>query len=433
MKLALKLIAVFALSVLVFAQTPAKDHMVVVISLDGLPAYALDDPRLPIPTLRRLMKEGVYARMTSINPTVTWPVHTSMVTGVLAGEHGLLANGTILKTGSWPPVKVDPMLDKEKMVHAPTVYDAVFRAGLTTAQIDWVAINNAPTITYPFSEWASPAGPVEREMIAKGVITAADVESFSKANIAFRDQIWTTAAVYLIHEHKPNLLLLHLLTLDSVSHGSGPAGLPATAATAFLDGCVARVAAAIRDAGMSDRTTLIVVSDHGFKGYTKQVRPAVALAAAGLGDKVYVLPEGGSAYVYLDQSQAAELVPKTIQTLEGVEGIERIIAPGGFSALGLAQPDQDPQMYQLLLVAKDGYAFSGATGGPVTAAPPQRAGAHGYLATDAQMDVIFIAAGRGVRAGVDPGRISVIDIAPTIANLLGVKFPSAKGKPIRVQ
>ena len=184
---------------------------------------------------------------------------------------------------------------------------------------------------------------------------------------------------------------------------------------------------------MSDRTTLIVVSDHGFKGYTKQIRPAVALAAAGLADKVYVLPEGGSAYVYLDKSQAAELVPKTIQALAGVEGIDRIITHDGFAALGLAQPDRDPQMYQLLLTAKSGYAFSGATGGPVTAATPQQAGGHGYLASDPEMDAVFIATGPSVRVGANLGRISVIDIAPTIANLLGVKLPTARGKPIPLQ
>ena len=144
--------------------------MVVVISLDGFPAYALDDPKLPVPTLRRLMQNGVSAQMTPINPTVTWPNHTAMVTGVHADEHGLLANGTISPTGAWPPVKVLPMLGKEQMVHAPTVYDAAFKAGLTTAQVDWVAINNAPTITWAFSEWASASGPLEREMIQKGVI-----------------------------------------------------------------------------------------------------------------------------------------------------------------------------------------------------------------------------------------------------------------------
>src|SRR2546425_4610010 len=125
------------LASLAFAQ-PAKDRMVVVISLDGFPAYALDDPKLPIPTLRRLIQNGAAARMTTINPTVTWPNHTTMVTGVRADEHGLLVNGTIVPTGEWPPVKVEPMIDKERMVHVPTVYDAAHKAGLTTAQVDWV-------------------------------------------------------------------------------------------------------------------------------------------------------------------------------------------------------------------------------------------------------------------------------------------------------
>src|SRR6185295_5158984 len=93
----------------VFAhQVPAQQRMVVVISLDGFPAYALDDAKLPIPTLRRLIREGVTARMNIINPTVTWPNHTTMVTGVKADEHGLLVNGSLLPTGTWPPIKSDP-------------------------------------------------------------------------------------------------------------------------------------------------------------------------------------------------------------------------------------------------------------------------------------------------------------------------------------
>ena len=42
----------------VSAQTPPQQRMVIVISLDGFPAYALDDARLPIPTLRRLIRKA---------------------------------------------------------------------------------------------------------------------------------------------------------------------------------------------------------------------------------------------------------------------------------------------------------------------------------------------------------------------------------------
>ena len=429
----LAMVAAAALFGPVFAQTPPQQRMVIVISLDGFPAYALDDAKLPIPTLRRLIRQGVGARMTTINPTVTWPNHTTLVTGVHADEHGLLVNGSLVATGAWPPIKVDPMIDKVKMVHAPTVYDAAHKAGLTTAQIDWVAINNAPTITWPFNEWATPAGPVEQEMIRKGAIASADVEDFTKANILFRDQIWTKAAVHLIREHRPNLMLLHFLSLDSVHHAFGPRSLAATSAIAFLDSCVEKVVAAVHEIGMDDRTTFLIVADHGFKAYTKEIRPAIALAAPGLAGKVHVIPEGGTAMVYLDQSQAAELLPKAVKALEGVEGVDKVVGVDGFAAMGLPTPASDPQMSQLLLTAKDGYSFSGATGGPVTAAVPQQRGSHGYPASDPEMDALFIASGYGVRAGALPAKISNLDVAPTIAKLLGVPLPSAKGKPLPLQ
>jgi len=122
-----------------------------------------------------------------------------------------------------------------------------------------------------------------------------------------------------------------------------------------------------------------------------------------------------------------------IQALQGAEGIDRIIGPDGFAALGLPHPDGEPQMFQLLLTARDGYSFSGATEGPVTAALPQRGGSHGYLASDPDMDAIFIASGYGVRGGAKLDRIANIDIAPTIAKLLGVALPTAKGKPIPLE
>src|SRR6185295_12310890 len=101
-------LAAASLRPVVAQETPAQQRMVVVISLDGFPAYALEDAKLPIPTLRRLSREGVTARMNIINPTVTWPNHTTMVTGVKADEHGLLVNGSLLPTGTWPPIKSDP-------------------------------------------------------------------------------------------------------------------------------------------------------------------------------------------------------------------------------------------------------------------------------------------------------------------------------------
>ncbi|HPT28304.1 MAG TPA: alkaline phosphatase family protein [Bryobacteraceae bacterium] len=89
-------VRLLALSFCAISLFAASDRRVIVVSLDGLPAYALEDPNLPMPALRRLIKEGASAaRMTTVNPTVTWPNHTAMSTGVYPGEHGVYVNGTI--------------------------------------------------------------------------------------------------------------------------------------------------------------------------------------------------------------------------------------------------------------------------------------------------------------------------------------------------
>ena len=416
------------------AQTPipAKERMVIVISLDGFPAFALEDPKQPIPTLRRLIRDGTSARMRTINPTITWPNHTTMITGVHADEHGLLVNGTIVRTNGWPPVRVDPRIDKEKMVHAPTVYDAAHAAGLTTAQVDWVAINNAPTITWAFHEWVTPDDAVAREMIERGVLTTNEVQDFTKFNIVWRDQVWTKAAAYLIREHKPNLMLFHLLTLDATHHRFGPKTLAANTAMAFLDSCVAQVVEAVQQAGMAERTTFFVVSDHGFKGYTNEIRANVALASNGLARAAYVLPEGGTGFLYFNSTNSPEVSRKVTELMKSVEGIADVITPDRFAALGLPLPQKDPQMFDVLLTAKNGYSFSGATGGAVTAAVPQQAGSHGYLAEDPDLDAIFIASGYGIKSGTKLEQVRSIDVAPTVAKLLGVPLPRAKGQALMV-
>ena len=135
-----------------------------------------------------------------------------------------------------------------------------------------------------------------------------------------------------------------------------------------------------------------------------------------------------TALVYLKQGGAGDLSARAIKALEGVEGIERIVQPDGYAELGLPAPDRDPQMSQLFLTARTGYSFAGAKGGPVTAEAPQVGGSHGYVSSDPDMDAIFIANGYGIQPGVKLDRVANIDIAPSIAKLLGIDLPSAKGK-----
>ena len=203
-------------------RTPPGSNHVVVISLDGFPGWAMDDPYLPVPTLRRLAASGASARtMRPVDPTVTWANHTSMVTGVTPAQHGVIFNGLLIRKPGVAPV-VEPWRDKQELVHGRTLYDAAHEKGLTTAQVDWVAILNAPSITWEFPERPDPKGGIAQEAVKAGILTQADLEGFASKNILWRDRIWTMAAAHIIRQHRPNLMLFHLLNLDSTQHRYGP-------------------------------------------------------------------------------------------------------------------------------------------------------------------------------------------------------------------
>jgi predicted AlkP superfamily pyrophosphatase or phosphodiesterase len=397
-------------------------HKVVVISLDGFPAYALKDPRLPVPMLRRLMREGSFAEsMRPVNPTVTWPNHTTMVTGVNASVHQVLFNGQVIPPAGGKAPYVDARRSKDEMVHAPTVYDEAYEAGLSTAQVDWVAINHAKTITWQFPERPDPEGPIEKELIANGQVSADQLRSFEEGSQAWQDQMWTDAAIQILKEHKPDLLLLHLLSLDTENHDYGPGGEASMTAVAFLDDCVSRVVDALRNSGQLQNTVVLVVSDHGFRKVSHALHPQVLLnTPAPLKGRVWVLAEGGTASIYFDTTTDTRLIEEVEKLYANEEGVDRIYHPEEFARLGWPTKQQSKEAPDLILTAKPGYYFSGGKS-DIFVSGPEENGNHGYLNTDREMQAIFIAWGDSIRRGNNLGDISILEVEPVIAQLLGLR------------
>src|SRR5687768_14082783 len=82
----------------------AADH-VVLITIDGFAAYLLDDPQVSAPTIRQLIAEGTVAEgLRPSNPSVTWPNHTTLITGVRADRHSVLFNGVLHRGAPGKPV-----------------------------------------------------------------------------------------------------------------------------------------------------------------------------------------------------------------------------------------------------------------------------------------------------------------------------------------
>jgi predicted AlkP superfamily pyrophosphatase or phosphodiesterase len=426
------------------AAPQAATRHIVLISLDGFPASALADPRTPVPTLQRLARDGAVAKaLLPVNPVVTWPNHTTMVTGVLPALHGVMWYVLLERQGEGAP-QIEPWRDKTELVRVPTVYDATHAAGLTTAEVDWVAIFNARTITWAFQEVPSVTGAVEQEMIAAGLLSANDISAFHEGTSgAWRDQRWTDAAVHIIERHRPNLLLFHLLALDGINHQYGP-GTPAShTGMAFLDAQVARVIAALDRAGIRQQTTVVIVSDHGFRVAAQSIHPNAKLRELGLitgegGDlraEAWSHSWGGAAGVYIrDRARRDEVLARIIGPLRAMPGVERAIGSQDLPSVNFPDPAALDQAPDLVLTAAKGYDFEDEDTGPaITPSRADHLGHHGVLESDPEMRAIFIASGQGVAPGQSLDTVRNLDIAPTIAEWLGVTLPNAEGRSLAGQ
>ena len=421
-----------------------KDRTVVLITIDGFPAWLWKDPTLPVPNLRRVAKEGAVAEaLTVVNPSITWISHTSLVTGVFPRKHGVLYNGLLVRQPPPLPPVIEPWRDKAELVRVPTIYDVAHQAGLKTAQVDWVAILNSGTIDHEFLEIPKPGGEIERELVAQGVLTAAEVVGFGKGkNIAWRDLVWTRAATHILKTRKPNLLLFHLLTTDAVNHANGPGSQASYTAFGYVDRLIADVFTALDEAGLRDKATVVIATDHGFKKVTKVIYPNVVLRKAELvrvekeavtSCDAYVMALGGMAMVFVtDPARRPTLVPQLRELFTATEGIERVMDGNEGPSVGMPTPAENQGMGDLVLFAKAGYAFQSPFNGDESVVISTKyLGTHGYLSSDPEMDGVFLAWGYGIKAGARVPRVRSIDVAPTLAELLGVKLPNVDGQVVR--
>jgi len=432
------------------AQSVDTERHVVVISIDGFAAYLVNDPKVPLPTIRRLAQEGciIEGGMTVSDPSVTWPNHTTLVTGMKPGRHGTLANGVLVRGGIGEPVKIDSHRDQSDLVKVPTVVDVAHAAGLRTAEVNWPCTRNSQSFDDQFPDvpnaldYTTPR--LRTELIKKGFLRDETHASFRKSSVVGLDYVWTEAACHLIRERKPHLMLVHLLNNDATHHRRGAQSQAGYTANAYADMCVSRIINAINDAGMRENTTIFLVADHGFTLTAKAIRPNVLLRKAGLltveGGKltqaqVHVIPEGGVGFVYCTNPvKAPEDSAHVKKMFMGQEGVADILLPDRYNEIGFPHPREYDQAPDAILVAKDGYAVSGAVTGETLIATYEEAqtslGSHGFLAKLKKMNAMCILSGAGIRSGIKLQGVDNTAIAPTIAKLLGLKYPNTDGRPL---
>jgi predicted AlkP superfamily pyrophosphatase or phosphodiesterase len=435
-----------------FAATVSAQEVkhVVLISVDGLAASYVDDPKAELPTLRMLAKRGARADgMITTFPSVTWPSHTSLITGCTAARHGVIGNSVFDRRAGREVVYIgDPELEKADAIKVPTLYDIVHAAGLKSGSVIWPCCNGARSLDWVIPDSNKPAihdkyttpGFVAELKDAGIDITELGKWGWNKQFSSPRDDLYTRVALHLLEKRRANLVLLHLITPDGIEHAYGPHTPEAYKAVAEADANVKRIWDALQKPPFAGQSALFVTSDHGFAGIEKLIRPNVELKRLGLietNDKnqptrrqAWCVAQGGSAFIYLLGDGANRAAAARVRTaLSQLEGVDRVLEPGDFAELGLPLPMDNPQAPDFILTTGQGYSFNaeltGEVIGPVT---ETYRGTHGHLPQPAYMHATFIAAGTGIRPGTRLKLINNIDVAPTIARLMGLKLDGVDGR-----
>lgn len=413
------------------------------LSIDGLRADAIDDPTLALPSLRSLIARGARARsLRPIFPTVTWPCHTSIVTGVSPARHGILGNLVYDRAAGCP---VDHYGDRNEVpIAVETLWDRVRAAGGRTAGICWpktrgvaAVADNIPEFYEQelFEQYASR--PLWTELAGKRLPVERYGE-WSTRHVLGPMQDWMTleAARHVLAVRPPTLMLLHFLTLDSYQHDYGVEAPESRWALIQMDALLGRLVATLDELGRAESTTLMVFGDHGFVDvaefhHLNQIlREEKMLDVATRGTvtnaRAWAAGNGGAAYVYLLDGAAKTASARLRERFGALSGVQ-VYGPEQFRDLGLPAPEAGSMQGDLVLTADDGYMFTGhATPEDAAAAPVYRA-AHGHSPALAKLGAGFVMAGPGVRAGSRLGEVSMLDLGPTAARLLGVKLPGAEG------
>jgi predicted AlkP superfamily pyrophosphatase or phosphodiesterase len=422
---------------------PDAARFVMLVSIDGLKPEAVldaDGHGLKVPNLRALTADGAYATgVRGVLPTLTYPSHMTLMTGVSPATHGIYSNTTF-----------DPFNRNERGwywyaedARVATLWDAAAAAHLKTANVYWPTSVGAH-VSYNLPQiWrtgtdddlklqrALSTPGLEQELSAKlGRYPGGMEETVAE------DAIRARFAIALLESKRPQFMTVYLTGLDTEQHRSGPFSAAANGVLEQIDTLIGdlRAAAERRAPG---HAVFCVVSDHGFAPVAHDVNLFSAFREAGLYTvedhkitswKAMPWPAGGMAAVMLadpDDRVVKERVEKLLTTLavDPANGIDRVLP---HAAVVQARGFPDAAYVVLLKLGYEvGLAFD-----PPLISPPANLGMHGYSPDEAAMHSSFFLVAPSVPGGRSLGEIDMRRIAPTLARLMGASLPDAELEPL---
>ncbi len=394
----------------------AKPYLILV-SLDGFKAEYLD--RLELPNLRRLAGRGARAKaMVPVFPTLTFPNHYSLVTGLDPQRHGIVNNRFYDPARNDTYVYTDPR----------TVTDGSWYGG----EPIWVTAESQGMVAacyfWPGSEAAiKGVRPTTFNAYTSGISNEARVKTVLT---------WLDEPI----ERRPHMITLYFSQLDEASHDHPLESPEVVKAAQALDGAMGQLVDGIDRLPIRDQVYIVVTSDHGM--VNTSTPQTVRL------ESILDPTEGSSITTGFSGPVASLHVSGGIEGARAIR--DRINAR---VARGTAYLRQDlparfnyrdnPRGGDVVVVMDEGWTMSApraparSAAAPAPAAqkpaaptakpaalertPRERWGAHGWDNSFPSMRALFLVAGPGIREGVIVDEVRNVDVYPLMAELLQLR------------
>ncbi len=381
-----------------FSTTPDRPATVILISIDGFRADFLENTSCP--NLRRLADEGTRASwLIPIFPTKTFPNHYSIVTGLYAEEHGVVGN-----------TMYDPEFDalftmrKRDEVTNPRwwggepIWVTAERQGVTTASFFWPG-SEAPIKGIQPSYWKRFDASIPEEQRVDQVLAWMEYPA----------------------ERRPRFITLYFEKLDIAAHAYGPDYASVDTAVRIIDKAIGRLMNGLKERGLQESTSLVIVSDHGMAPVEKSrtiylddyLKDSDSVRVVDLGIVVSLWPQPGTESGVYQAIRDAHQHMKVFLKDSIPERLHyrnnRRIAP-------------------ILLLADEGWIIT-VRGDQNYWRSRDRGGNHGYDNTAASMRGLFIAYGHSIAAGRRVDAFENIHIYNFLCRLLGINPAKNSGDP----
>jgi predicted AlkP superfamily pyrophosphatase or phosphodiesterase len=366
---------------------PREPHALILVSIDGFRADYLDRGRTP--TLAALAADGVRAEALKPSfPTLTFPNHYTLVTGLYPDHHGIINNRMADSAlGKAFVYKEQATIADPAWWGGEPLWVSAEKQGLRSATMFWpgssVAIRGVyPSFWKPFDGDLAPSRRVD-QMLHWLDLPAA---------------------------RRPRFLTLYFEQVDHFGHANGPDSPEVDASLVEIDAALARLVDGLKRRGLFDRVDVVIVSDHGESATRADLRTWLDDIVP-LGD-IDVVNYGILAGIEPRKDRTASVEHALLKPHPHMTCWRKGEVPARLHY------GTHPRIPALLCLAEEG--------GIVTSHDFEQggghysAGEHGYDNDDAAMRALFIARGPDFRRGLVVPEFDNVDVYPLLAHVLGI-------------